>query len=74
MSGEKNHALGNRRGNKSVCDTPEISVVQPIPVLGNNPLRVPERGVCVSILLTSGLSEIIVDIGKNPALGDPGGG
>ncbi len=74
----KNHVSGNHRGNKSVCDTPEISVVPPIPLLGNNPLSVPGRGICVSILLMSGVCatapEIIVDLEKNPALGNPGGG
>ncbi len=71
---EKNHVSGNHKGNKSVCDTPEISVVPPIPVLGNNPLSIPGRGVYASILPMSGVSENIVDLGKNPALGDPGGG
>ncbi len=70
----KTHVSGNHRGNKSVCDTPEISVVTPIPVLGNNPLSVPRRSVCVFILAMSGVSEIIVDSGKNPVLGDPGWG
>ncbi len=42
---------GNHRGNKSVCDTPEISVIPPIPVLENNRLSVPGRGVYISILL-----------------------
>ncbi len=74
----KNHVSGNHRGNKSVCDTPEISVVPPILLLGNNPLCVPGRGVCVSILPLSRVCatapEIVVELGKNPALGDPRGG
>ncbi len=67
----KKSCVRYQRENKSVCDTPEISVVPTIPVLGNNPLSVPGRGVCVSILPMSGVSVIIVDLGKNPALGDP---
>ncbi len=74
----KNHVLGNSRGNKSICDPPEISLVPPIPVLANNPLSGPRRCICVSEVLLSGLCatapEIIVELGKNPVLGDPGGG
>ncbi len=42
-------------GNKSICETQEISVVPPISVLGNNPLSFPGRGVSVSILPMSGV-------------------